>query len=92
MDLKWRDNLGTFQGIFTRNFPNLVLPGGTQAAPAVNQVHMMDVYASHVAKLIKLAKDGVGRRAKFVIEPTEEGEAEWVRKIVSMAHGVVLQR
>ncbi|CAG9946945.1 unnamed protein product, partial [Clonostachys rosea f. rosea IK726] len=100
MDLKWRDNLGTFQGIFTRNFPNLVLPGGTQAAPAVNQVHMMDVYASHVAKLIKLAKDGVGRlakdgvgrRAKFVIEPTEEGEAEWVRKIVSMAHGVVLRR
>lgn len=88
MDDKWANDVGTFQGLFTRHFPNLILPGGTQAAPSANQVHMMDVYATHVAGIVKKARDRIGEGAKVIIEPTAEGEADWVRKIVSTAHGL----
>lgn len=88
MDEKWAQNLGTFQGLFTRNFPNLILPGGTQAAPAANQVHMMDLYASHIAKIIQRAQSALGQGQKPILEPTEAGENDWVKQIISRSHGL----
>lgn len=87
MDDKWERGVGTLHGVLTRSFPNLILPGGGQAGTTVNQVHQMDVYATHVGHIIaeatKRAKDGT----KIVIEPTQEAEDDWTAKILSMAHG-----
>ncbi|KAH6616053.1 flavin-binding monooxygenase-like family protein [Chaetomium sp. MPI-SDFR-AT-0129] len=47
LDHKWSEGVGTLHGTFTRNFPNLILPGTAQTAATVNVVHIMDVTAQH---------------------------------------------
>lgn len=88
MDDKWATGIGTLHGVMTRGFPNLILPGGAQAGTTVNQVHQMDVYASHAAYIIKKAASRAGSGQKTVIEPTQEGEDEWTKTIVSRSHGL----
>lgn len=88
MDDKWADKVGTLHGVLTRGFPNLILPGGTQAGSTVNQVHQMGVYANHVGSIITAASRRAGPSEKVVLEPTEEGEEGWAREITSRAHGL----
>lgn len=89
MDEKW-DHLGvgTLHGVISRGFPNLFLPGGAQGGATVNQVHSMDIYASHVADIINQATKKAAADEKVVIEPTEEGEETWTGVIMTNAHGL----
>ncbi|KAH7232720.1 flavin-binding monooxygenase-like family protein [Fusarium solani] len=87
MNQKWSDGVGTLHGAFTRGFPNLILPGTTQAGPTVNIVHAMDVTAQHVAYVLSEAsRQQAANRKKILVEPTAEGEAEWVLKIIRGAY------
>ncbi|KAJ4148958.1 hypothetical protein NW754_000394 [Fusarium falciforme] len=90
LDQKWSEGIGTLHGIFTRSFPNLILPSTTQSGATVNIVHVIDVAAQHVAYVISEAfkqKAAQGKK-KVLIEPTAEGEAEWVLKIVQGAYAL----
>ncbi|EXL90111.1 hypothetical protein FOIG_16624 [Fusarium odoratissimum NRRL 54006] len=90
LDEKWNQGIGTLHGVFTRNFPNLILPGTSQAAGTVNVVHTMDVAAQHVAYILAEASKryASGEKKKVLVEPTEEGEADWVLKIVHGAYAL----
>jgi cyclohexanone monooxygenase len=76
----WSNGLKTLHGFYAHGFPNLFHLGVTQNALTPNFPHMLDEQVRHVAELVQQAQ---ARQAK-VIEPTPEGEAEWVKTIRSM--------
>ncbi|KAL4769302.1 hypothetical protein BDW60DRAFT_224989 [Aspergillus nidulans var. acristatus] len=86
LDEKWKRGAGTLHGVFTHGFPNLLLTGLTQAGGAVNVVHVMDVLASHGAKIIQAAQQEVGSYQKVLIEPTFEAEEAWSMAVASNAY------
>lgn len=90
LDQTWSEGISTLHGAFMRNFPNLILPGTTQSAATVNVVHTTDVTAKHVAYVLAEAFRHAAARGKqkAVVEPTAEGEAEWVLKIVQGAYAL----
>ncbi|KAH6698523.1 flavin-binding monooxygenase-like family protein [Leptodontidium sp. MPI-SDFR-AT-0119] len=79
MDDKWAEGPHTLHGLITRDFPNLLLAGFTQAAATTNIVHSVDVLAQHAARLISTAsrKFKVGEKQKILIEPTAQAESNW---------------
>jgi cation diffusion facilitator CzcD-associated flavoprotein CzcO len=88
MDEKWASPTGvaTLHGIFTHGFPNLILPGGSQAAGTVNVVHTMDVIATHAALVVAHTyKRAAGPQHGVVIEPTAQAEEMWSLKIANEA-------
>ncbi|KAF4435963.1 cyclohexanone monooxygenase [Fusarium acutatum] len=88
MDEKWRAGIGTLHGCFTRGFPNLILPGLTQAGASVNYCHMTDVAAEHVAHILTEAAKRAKAGHKVLVEPTAEGEEVWTMKIVRGAYAL----
>lgn len=90
LDEKWSEGIGTLHGVFTRSFPNLILPSSTQAGGTVNIVHIIDIAAQHAAYVISEAfrQQAAQGKKKVLIEPTAEGEAEWVLKIVQGAYSL----
>ncbi|KAH7141741.1 monooxygenase [Dactylonectria macrodidyma] len=90
LDRKWSEGIGTLHGAFTRNFPNLILRGTTLSVATVNLVHAMDVTVQHVAYALAQAfKQQATKGKKEVLrEPTPEGEADWVLKIMPGAYAL----
>ncbi|KAM5350080.1 hypothetical protein ACJ41O_006585 [Fusarium nematophilum] len=90
MDQKWHDSIGTLHGVFTRGFPNLLLPGTAQTGATVNYIHLADDLAQHAAYVLRAASkkaESEGKK-KVVIEPTESGEMGWTMAIASRAYAV----
>ncbi|EXJ92917.1 hypothetical protein A1O3_01473 [Capronia epimyces CBS 606.96] len=97
LDRKWSDGVATLHGVWTHDFPNLILPGGSQAAGTVNVVHTFDVMATHAASVIAAgakrkpaqASDqdpkNTKTKLKLCIEPTTEAEDAWSRRIAQAA-------
>lgn len=81
----WADGLRTVHGLTTRGFPNWFYVGVSQNAFSVNMTSMFDDQAKHVAYLI----DETIQRGADTIEPTEEGQADWVALIDSFNVGGV---
>jgi len=73
----WADGLKTLHGFYSHGFPNCFHLGVTQNALTANFPHMLDEQVRHVATLIGEASARQARR----IEPTAEGEADWVNTI-----------
>ncbi|WP_117000638.1 flavin-containing monooxygenase [Desertimonas flava] len=73
----WADGLRTLHGLTTRGFPNWFYVGVSQNAFSVNMTSMFDDQAKHIAYLI----DETIRRKAATIEPSEEGQADWVALI-----------
>ncbi|KAM6534322.1 hypothetical protein FALCPG4_007251 [Fusarium falciforme] len=90
LDQKWSEGIGTLHGVFTRSFPNLILPSSTQSGGTVNIVHIIDIAAQHAAYVISEAfrQQAAQGKKKVLIEPTAKGEAEWVLKIVQGAYAL----
>lgn len=92
MDEKWAQGPRTLHGVFTKDFPNLILSGFTQAGSTVNVVHTVDVLATHAAHIVAATKEKVTRETnnssqKFTIEPTETAEFQWAMRVAEGAYG-----
>jgi cyclohexanone monooxygenase len=77
----WRDGLRTLHGFSVHGFPNWFFIGISQNGVSVNMTSMFDDQAKHVAYVIREAT----KRGAKTVQPTAEGEAEWVRTIRSLA-------
>ncbi|MGW0763241.1 flavin-containing monooxygenase [Streptomyces sp. NPDC002814] len=73
----WRQGPKTLHGFYSHGFPNLFQLGPLQNASSVNFVHVLDEQATHVAAVVRAARD---RRA-LRVEPSAEAEAAWVATI-----------
>ncbi|WP_328436473.1 NAD(P)/FAD-dependent oxidoreductase [Streptomyces sp. NBC_00444] len=73
----WRQGPKTLHGFYSHGFPNLFQLGPLQNASSVNFVHVLDEQATHVAAVVRAARD---RRA-LRVEPSAAAEAAWVATI-----------
>ncbi|MGH6909592.1 MAG: flavin-containing monooxygenase [Phenylobacterium sp.] len=73
----WGSGPKTLHGFYSHGFPNCFHVGITQNTLTPNFPHMLDEQARHVAEVVRQANL---RQAKTV-EPTPEGEAQWVQTI-----------
>ncbi|KAL2071015.1 hypothetical protein VTL71DRAFT_14041 [Oculimacula yallundae] len=93
MDNKWEKMPGTFHGVLTKDYPNLILPGPRQAGATTNVVHSMDVLARHVAFIMreayKLQADAGNQGKKLILEATQQGEDAWAAEVGSRAFAYV---
>ena len=90
LDEKWERGPTTLHGVFTKDFPNLILSGLTQAGATVNVVHSLDTMARHVARVLLMAKErskALGIPGKFLLEPTQEAENAWALRVAQGALG-----
>jgi cyclohexanone monooxygenase len=73
----WQNGMRTFQGVFSRGFPNCMLMGGTQTSISLNYSHCLYEQARHIAYIIREGRS----RAARVIEASAEAEEDWVKQI-----------
>ena len=77
----WANGMKTLHGFYSHGFPNCFHLGLTQNALTANFPHMLEEQAQHVAELVRTAM----QRQAQCIEPTAEGEADWVATIKAKA-------
>ncbi|RDL33314.1 Uncharacterized protein BP5553_08753 [Venustampulla echinocandica] len=84
---KWEDGekTSTFQGFWTRGFPNLFIVSIVQSGMTPNFVHMLSEQAKHISYVVNECKE---RKVKS-IEAEQEAEDKWVETIME---GGKLQR
>jgi cation diffusion facilitator CzcD-associated flavoprotein CzcO len=73
----WASGPKTLHGFLSHGFPNCFHLGITQNTMTPNFPHMLDEQARHVAEVVRQAN----LRQAQKVEPTPEGEAEWVETI-----------
>ena len=78
---KWKDGMSTLHGLTTRGFPNVFILQNSQAGFAANFPHMIDEQVQHIAHIIAESR---ARQARTV-EPSAEGEADWVQTVMDVA-------
>jgi len=76
----WADGMKTLHGFSTRGFPNWFYIGVSQNALSVNMTAMFDEQARHIAYIVAETM----RRGGTTVEPTQEGQDEWVQLIASL--------
>ena len=76
----WADGMKTLHGFSTRDFPNWFYIGVSQNALSVNMTAMFDEQARHISYIVAetMKRDGT------TVEPSEEGQDDWVRTIASV--------
>ncbi|HEX4179445.1 MAG TPA: NAD(P)/FAD-dependent oxidoreductase [Caulobacteraceae bacterium] len=77
----WAGGLKTLHGFYSHGFPNCFHMGVTQNTVTPNFPHVLDEQARHVAGMIEQAR----LRQAQTIEPTPDGETEWVETIRAKA-------
>ncbi|KAL4939231.1 hypothetical protein BDV06DRAFT_225202 [Aspergillus oleicola] len=78
---KWADGPSTFQGMLGRDFPNLMLFTHLQSSTSPNYTHLLQERAKHAAYIISECM----QRNAMTVEPTQEAEDAWVRKLEGIA-------
>jgi cation diffusion facilitator CzcD-associated flavoprotein CzcO len=73
----WAAGLKTLHGFYSHGFPNCFHMGVTQNTLTPNFPHMLDEQARHIAGTVEQAR----LRQAQCVEPTAEGETEWVGTI-----------
>jgi cation diffusion facilitator CzcD-associated flavoprotein CzcO len=80
----WSDGAHTWHGVFTKDFPNLLMISTVQGGFGVNFVHYLTETSLHVATIIVgCLRDGVTE-----IEATAEGQEEWFALLLSKVGGL----
>ena len=74
---KWADGMSTFQGFYSRGFPNCFFMMGLQSGLTPNIPHAIDVQARHLSYIIEHLRDS----GKSTVEPREADEKSWVKLI-----------
>jgi cyclohexanone monooxygenase len=77
----WRDSYKTLHGMTTRGFPNQFHTGFFQGGVAGNTTAMLEQQAEHIAYIISEAM----ARGATTVEPSEEGQHNWVKTIREVA-------
>jgi len=77
----WSEGIRTLHGHSTRGFPNWFFVGIGQNGLSVNMTSMFDDQARHIAYII----NEVRTRGAKAVQPTAEGEAEWVDEVRRLA-------
>jgi cyclohexanone monooxygenase len=73
----WANGYSTLHGLYAHGFPNCFHMGVTQNTLTPNFPHMLDEQARHVAGIVGEAH----LRQAQSVEPSAEGEAEWLETI-----------
>ncbi len=77
----WRDSYKTLHGMTSRGFPNQFFTGFIQGGVSANTTAMFEQQARHIAYLISEAQ----RRGATTVEPSQEGQDDWVSTIRELA-------
>jgi cyclohexanone monooxygenase len=77
----WAEGIRTLHGHSTRGFPNWFFVGIGQNGLSVNMTAMFDDQARHIAYIIR----EVRARGAETVQPTQNGEADWVSEIRRLA-------
>ena len=80
----WADGAHTWHGVFTKDFPNLLMISTVQGGFGVNFVHYLTETSLHVATMI----DYCLREEIIEIEATEEGQEEWFNLLMTKIGGL----
>jgi cyclohexanone monooxygenase len=81
----WSDGQKTLHGFTSRGFPNWFYIGVSQNAFSVNMTSMFDEQARHIAYII----NETTQRNATTVEPSEQGENDWVKLIGTFKAGGV---
>ncbi|KAJ5924910.1 hypothetical protein N7454_007549 [Penicillium verhagenii] len=81
MSEKWANGPSTLHGMIGHNFPNLLLFTHLQSSTSPNYTHLLHERAKHAAYVIA---ETMRRNARSV-EPTQEAEDAWVKKLEGIA-------
>jgi cyclohexanone monooxygenase len=81
----WADGQKTLHGFTSRGFPNWFYIGVSQNAFSVNMTSMFDEQARHIAYIV----DETMKRGATTVEPSEQGESDWVALIGTFKAGGV---
>ncbi|MDG2004854.1 MAG: NAD(P)/FAD-dependent oxidoreductase [Novosphingobium sp.] len=73
----WSEGFRTLHGMSVHNFPNLLFTGWLQGGVSGSTTLMYDQQGRHIAYLVS---EAMAREARTV-EPSAEGEADWVKTI-----------
>jgi cyclohexanone monooxygenase len=84
MQLKdyWRDGMRTFQGMFTRGFPNCFMVNFGQNAVSASFGYMLGEQAKHVAYTIK----DLRARGASIVEPSAKAVDEYVAEVKPLSY------
>jgi cyclohexanone monooxygenase len=74
---KWAERTSTFQGFFTRGFPNCFFMMGFQSGLTPNIPHSIDEQSRHLAYVIREVFD----RGASTVEPSQRAEDAWCAEI-----------
>jgi cyclohexanone monooxygenase len=77
----WRDSYKTLHGMTSRGFPNQFFTGFIQGGVSANTTAMFEQQARHIAYIISEAQ----KRGATTVEPTQEGQDQWVKTIRELA-------
>jgi cyclohexanone monooxygenase len=81
MSEKWANGPSTLHGMIGQNFPNLLLFTHLQSSTSPNYTHLLQERAQHAAYIIA---ETIRRNARS-IEPTQEAEDAWAKKLEGIA-------
>lgn len=81
---RWSDGAHTLHGVFTAEFPNLMMISTVQAGFGTNFVHFLSESAKHVAWVVATCEEE-GIQA---IEATETAEEDWLQTLYGVAAGL----
>ena len=84
MSDSWGEGAHTFHGVFTHDFPNLLMISTVQGGFGVNFVHYITEVAAHVAWVIAECD----RRGITEIEADPQSEEEWLMLLLGRMGGI----
>ena len=85
MSQKFSEGMTTLHGVASRGFPNMFWAGLSQASISPANTFVLDEVSKHVAYIISESYKRAGYGRKPALQPTQEGEEDWSRRILEMA-------
>ncbi|KAK7515020.1 putative monooxygenase [Phyllosticta citriasiana] len=83
---KWgAADFGTFHGVLTHGFPNMIIPGLSGAVGSANLTSTYDMIATHAANILKAATQRASDPERLVVEASKEAEEEWTSEVQKRA-------
>ncbi|KAK7540016.1 putative monooxygenase [Phyllosticta citribraziliensis] len=83
---KWgAADFGTFHGVLTHDFPNMIIPGLSGAVGSANLTSTYDMIAQHAANILKTAAQRASDPKSLVVEPSKQAENEWTTEVQKRA-------
>ncbi|KAK8227042.1 putative monooxygenase [Phyllosticta capitalensis] len=84
---KWgADDFGTFHGVLTHGFPNMIIPGLSGAVGSANLTSTYDMIAQHAANMLKTATErAASDPGSLVVEASKAAEDAYTAEVQKRA-------